>query len=107
VTGEDAIELPIDAVKSVQVRGTAYAPEFGQTVGAVTTVETQGGGDAWHFQVNNLEPRVRRRGGEFRGIESFTPRLTVGGPLVKGRLSVLRSGQYQLLQTKVSSLPPF
>src|SRR5206468_6774277 len=44
VTGEDAIELPIDAVSAVQVRGTAYAPEFGLSAGAVTTVETQKAG---------------------------------------------------------------
>src|SRR5919204_2136210 len=47
VTGEDAIELPIDAVSSVQVRGAAYAPEFGLSAGAITTVETQKAGDAW------------------------------------------------------------
>ena len=40
VTGEDAIELPIDAVSVVQVRGAAFAPEFGLSAGAVTTVET-------------------------------------------------------------------
>src|SRR5262249_60158222 len=44
-TGEDAIELPIDAVSSVQVCGAAYAPEFGLSAGAVPSVETQRGGD--------------------------------------------------------------
>ena len=107
VTGEDAIELPIDAVSAVQVRGTAYAPEFGLSAGAVTTVETQKAGDSWHITVNDLEPRVRRRGGEFKGIESFTPRLTVGGPLVKGKLSFLESIQYEYSQTRVFDLPPF
>src|SRR5438094_8743383 len=85
VTGEDAIELPIDAVSAVQVRGSAFAPEFGLSAGAVTTVETQRAGDAWHITVNDLEPRLRRRAGEFRGIESWTPRFTIGGPLVKGK----------------------
>jgi hypothetical protein len=106
VTGEDAIELPLDAVSSVQVRGIAYAPEFGHSVGAVTMVETQQGGAQWHFQVNDLEPRVRRRGGEFRGIESFTPRFTAGGPLVTGKISVLESVQYQFTRTQVFGLPP-
>jgi hypothetical protein len=107
VTGEDAIELPIDAVSSVQVRGAAFAPEFGLSAGAVTTVETQRAGDAWHVTVNDLEPRVRRRAGEFRGIESWTPRVTVGGPLVKGKLSVLESAQYEYSQTRVFGLPAF
>ena len=106
VTGEDAIELPIDAVSSVQVRGTAYAPEFGQSVGAVTTVETQQAGEAWHFQVNDLEPRPRRRGGKFVGIESFTPRFTVAGP-ISSNVSVLESVQYEYTKNRVYSLPPF
>jgi hypothetical protein len=105
VTGEDAIELPIDAVSVVQVRGAAFAPEFGLSAGAVTTVETQRAGDAWHITVNDLEPRPRRRAGEFRGIESWTPRLTFGGPVVKGKVSVLESVQYEYSHTRVFGLP--
>jgi len=107
VTGEDAIELPIDAVSVVQVRGAAFAPEFGLSAGAVTTVETQRAGDAWHITVNDLEPRPRRRAGEFRGIESWTPRFTVGGPVVKGSVNFLESVQYEYSQTRVFGLPPF
>src|SRR5262249_41733549 len=70
VTGEEAIELPIDAVSSVEVRLGAYAAEYGQSAGAVTTVETEQGGARWRLQVNDLEPRPRRRGGRFVGIES-------------------------------------
>jgi hypothetical protein len=107
VTGEDAIELPIDAVSSVQVRDAAYAPEFGLSAGAITVVETQKAGDSWDVTVNDLEPRLRRRGGEFRGIESWTPRATVGGPIVAGRLQLLESVQYEYSQTRVFGLPPF
>src|SRR6202035_4920864 len=107
VTGEDAIELPIDAVSSVQVRGAAFAPEFGLSAGAVTTVETQRAGDAWHVTLNDLEPRIRRRAGEFRGIESWTPRVTTGGPVVKGKVSLLESAQFEYSQTRVFGLPAF
>jgi Carboxypeptidase regulatory-like domain/TonB dependent receptor len=107
VTGEDAIELPIDAVRTVQVRESAFAPEFGLSAGAVTTVETERAGDAWHITVNDLEPRPRRRAGEFRGIESWTPRFTVGGPLVTGKINLLESVQYEYSQTRVFGLPAF
>jgi hypothetical protein len=106
VTGEDALDLPIDAVASVQVRASAYAPEFGLSAGSVTAVDTLSAGGAWHAVVNDLEPRVRRRGGVFRGIESFTPRLTIAGPVVKGKVSVLQSVQYEFSQTRVFGLPP-
>jgi hypothetical protein len=107
VTGEEAIELPIDAVREVRVRGAAFAPEFGLSAGSVTTVETQKAGEAWHVTVNDLEPRVRRRAGEFTGIESWTPRFTTGGPIVAGKVSVLESVQYEYSQTRVFDLPPF
>jgi hypothetical protein len=107
VTGEDAIELPIDAVSTVQVRESAFAPEFGLSAGAVTTVETERAGDAWHITVNDLEPRPRRRAGVFRGIESWTPRFTFGGPLVKGTINLLESIQYEYSQTRVFGLPAF
>ena len=107
VTGEDAIELPIDAVSAVQVRESAFAPEFGLSAGAVTTVETERAGDAWHITVNDLEPRPRRRAGEFRGIESWTPRFTFGGPLVTGKINLLESIQYEYSQTRVFGLPAF
>ena len=107
VTGEDAIELPIDAVSSVLVRGAAYAPEFGLSAGAVTLVETQKAGDAWKVTVNDLEPRLRRRGGEWKGIESWTPRVTLGGPIVREKVTLLESVQYEYSQTRVFGLPPF
>jgi hypothetical protein len=107
VTGEEAIELPIDAVSAVQVRGAAFAPEFGLSAGAVTTVETERAGDAWHITVNDLDPRPRRRAGEFRGLESWTPRFTFGGPIVEGKVNLLESMQYEYSQTRVFSLPPF
>lgn len=107
VTGEFAIEVPIDAIQSVSVQQTAYAPEYGQSSGAVATIETQQGGDTWKAQLNNFMPRVRQRGGRIRGLESFTPRLTLGGPVVKGRLTALAAVQYGLTRTRVESLPAF
>src|SRR5207245_8861749 len=54
VTGEDAIELPIDAVSSVQVRGAAYAPEFGLSDGAVPVVEMQMASYTWDVMIDGI-----------------------------------------------------
>src|SRR5207245_3208754 len=105
VAGEEAIGLPIDAVSSVQVGGAAYAAEFGVSAGAVALVETQKAGDAWDVTVNDLEPRLRRRGGEFRSIESWTPRVTVGGPIVAGKVALLEAAQERYRPTGVCGLP--
>jgi hypothetical protein len=106
ITGEDALELPLDAVDEVQVQRAAFAPEFGLSNGAVTTVQMKQGGDRWSFGFNDLQPRPRFRGGDVRGIESWTPRFTVGGPLSEGRLTMLESVEYGYSQTPVFSLPP-
>lgn len=105
VTGDDAIELPIDAISSVDVRGAAFAPEYGLSTGAVTSVDTQRGGDAWHVTLNDLEPRLRFRANALHGIESWTPRFTTGGPLVAGKVALLESLQYEYSQTRVYDLP--
>jgi carboxypeptidase family protein len=106
VTGDDAVELPIDAVSSVEVHGAAFAPEHGLSTGAVTIVDTQSGGDKWHMTVNDLEPRLRFRDGALHGLESWTPRATVGGPLVKGKVNLLQSTQFEYSQNRVFDLPP-
>jgi hypothetical protein len=106
VTGDDAVELPIDAVSTVEVRGAAFAPEFGLSAGAVTTVDTQRGGESWKFSVNDIEPRIRVRDGDLHGIESWTPRFTAGGPIVKGKVTLLESVQYEYSQTRTYDLPP-
>src|SRR5262249_30668710 len=106
VTGDDAVELPIDAVSSVEMHGAAFAPEFGLSAGGVTTVDTQHGGDNWKFTINDLEPRIRVRDGDLHGIESWTPRFTGGGPIVKGKVALLESVQYEFSQTRTYDLPP-
>ena len=45
VTGEGAINLPLEAIQSVEVVTNPYAPEYGQFTGAVTTVQTKSGGE--------------------------------------------------------------
>lgn len=111
VTGESGISLPIDAVQSVEVLSSPYLAEYGKFAGGVTEVETKAGGDKWRFSFNNFLPRGRRRRDPFTGekalvgIESWTPRLRVGGPLVKDRLILAQTFQYRFVRTKVDVLP--
>ena len=63
VTGEAAINLPIEAVQSVEVLTNPYAAEYGQFTGAITTVQTRSGTDKFHANATSFFPRMRRRGG--------------------------------------------
>ena len=106
-TGAEALNLPIDVVSSVQVLSNPYDPEYGKFTGAVSSVETRTGNlDKYHLSVQNLVPRARDRDGDVVGLESFTPRLTVTGPLVKNRVAITQSFEYRFVRTPVQSLPP-
>lgn len=106
VTGEFAFRMPIEAMRSVQVVTSPYLAEFGQINGGVTKIETTSGTDSWKVQIQNFQPRLKRRAGEIRGIESWTPRAAVGGPIVRGRLRSFAAVEYQFVQTLVEGLPP-
>lgn len=106
VTGEYAINLPIEAIQSVEVLTNPYAAEYGQFTGAVTAVQTRTGTDKFDVQVQSFFPRFRRRGGSFVGIEAFTPRITFSGPLIKNKLKFIQSFEYRFVRTPVENLPP-
>jgi len=105
VTGESAINLPIEAVQSVEVLTNPYAPEYGQFTGAVTSVQTRSGSETFHANATSFFPRFRRRGGSFVGIEAFTPRVAFSGPLMKDKLKFFQSFEYRFVRTPVENLP--
>jgi hypothetical protein len=113
VTGNFAISLPIEAIESVSVISSPYSAEYGKFTGAVTAIGTRSGGNEWKYLLTNFFPRFRRREdpntGESKivGLESFTPRLIVTGPIVKDKLTFSQSFEYRFIRTRVPSLPDF
>jgi hypothetical protein len=105
VTGDYAINLPIEAIESLQVITNPYAAEYGNFTAGVTSVETRQGADKWTFDAQNFFPRFRRRGGRSAGVEAFTPRFAFGGPLVRDKVSFFQSFEYRYVRTPVESLP--
>jgi len=107
VTGNAALNLPIDVVESVKVISDPYDPEYGRLTGAVASVETVTSNfNAFKFTAQNLMPRPRRRDGDFVGIEATTPRVTFTGPLLKNKIAFTQSFEYRFIRTPVQSLPP-
>ena len=106
VTGESAINLPLEAVQSVEVVANPYDAQYGQFTGAVTTVQTRSGSNKFNVDAESFFPRMRRRGGAFVGIGAFTPRLTFTGPIIKDKLRFMQSFEYRFVRTPVENLPP-
>lgn len=104
VTGTPAIELPLEAVDTVQVHSNPYSSEFGKFTGAVTTIETRSGSNAWRYLMTGVLPRPRWRDGKIFGIGAATPRIAVGGPIKKDKLFFFQSVEYRFVRTNVPSL---
>ena len=105
VTGGYGLELPADAVEAVEVMASPYLAEYGRFASGVARIETRRSDNDWHYTINNFVPIPRIRDGAFRGIASFGPRLLVGGALLRSRLFLTQSLQYESKKTRVPSLP--
>src|SRR5215213_984161 len=104
VTGAPAIELPLEAVDTVQVHSNPYSSEFGKFAGAVTTIETRSGSNDLRYLFLGVLPRPRWRDGKIYGIGAATPRIAVGGPIKEDKLFFFQSLEYRFIRTNVPSL---
>ncbi|MDE0123498.1 MAG: TonB-dependent receptor plug domain-containing protein [Bryobacterales bacterium] len=91
--------LPLSVVSSVEVLSSPYDAQYGGFAGAMSTVETRASDPSeFRFDLQNFTPRIRRRAGKLRGIESSTPRLTVNVPLISNRVAWLHATEYQYVR---------
>jgi Carboxypeptidase regulatory-like domain/TonB dependent receptor len=104
VTGSPAIQLPIEAVDTIQVYSNPYAAEFGKFTGAVTTIETRSGSNRWRYLLTGVLPRPRFRDGKIFGIGAVSPRVAIGGPIRKDKLFFFQSLEYRFIRNDVPSL---
>jgi hypothetical protein len=105
VTGNSAIELPLEALEAIEVVSNPYSAEIGGFSGGLVQLRTRSGTNKWNFGLTNFFPRFRERGGSIRGVESMKPRLNFSGPLKKDKIFFLQSFEYRFIQTRVESLP--
>lgn len=105
VTGDAAIDLPLEAVESVQVFSNPFSAEYGRFTGAVTAIETRSGSNQWRYLVTNVLARPRFRDGHIYGVQSWAPRIAVGGPIKKDKAFIFQSFEYRFVRSEVTSLP--
>ena len=106
VTGNAAIDLPLEAVESVQVFSNPFSAEYGRFTGAVTAIETRSGSNDWRYLLTNVIVRPRFRDSHVYGVQSATPRLAIGGPIKKDKAFFFQSLEYRFVRSEVTSLPP-
>lgn len=104
-TGGFGATVPIDSIRSMNVMASPFLAEYGGFTADVVSVETRKGGDKWTFEVNDLLPEFRWRSWHMVGVRSETPRANFGGPLIKNRLYLMESVQYEMREIPIITLP--
>ena len=83
LTGTFNSHLSVDSVRSLDFLSGRYSPEYGKGSAGVLAVHTENGDDTFRYSGTNFVPGVDTSGGLHIG--SYTPRLNLSGPIVKGR----------------------
>ncbi|HEV7395897.1 MAG TPA: carboxypeptidase regulatory-like domain-containing protein [Pyrinomonadaceae bacterium] len=102
-TGKLAFDIPLEAAATVQIEENPYSAEFGRLTGGATNLETKSGGKHFKIRAARVFPTFRYM---LTGpIDSFRPRVTFSGPLVRDRLFFVQSLEYRFTRVRVPSLP--
>ncbi|HEV2382252.1 MAG TPA: TonB-dependent receptor [Terriglobia bacterium] len=104
VTGAFIIDLPIDAISSLEVNEAPFLAEAGGFVGGLTTVSTEPPAGQWHHKISNLVPHMFGEQGHFVGLKSFEPRVYWTGPLWAGKVNFSEAVDYSLNRDNVRGL---
>ena len=105
ITGSYSIDLPIDAIESVDVSKAPYNAEYGHFSGGLTSVVTKAPSDKWDFQLFDVVPSFRGEAGHLSGVDGNTPRIRFTGPLHGDRLTMSESFTYFMSKQIVRGLP--
>jgi Carboxypeptidase regulatory-like domain len=101
--GNLAFDIPLEAAAAVQVEENPYSAEFGHLTGGATNLETKGGTNKFKLSATRFFPVYHHIFGG--AVDSFRPRLTMSGPLLRDRLFWLQSFEYRFSRIYVPSLP--
>lgn len=102
VSGNLAFGIPLEAAASVHVEDNPYSAEFGRATGGASNLETKSGGEKFKFGAARVFPVFHNIiGGK---VDSFRPRLTFEGPVIRKRLNFLQSFEYRFSRIYVPSL---
>jgi carboxypeptidase family protein len=104
VTGAFIIDVPIDAVESLEVNKAPFLAEDGGFSGGLTSVRTKAPLGQWHVKLNNVNPKLRAENGQIVGLSQAEPRLYTTGPLWPGKLNFSEAFSYEINKVNARGL---
>ena len=104
VTGSYSIDVPIDAIQSLDVYKAPFGAQYGGFVGGMTSIQLKPPPDRWHLTMHDLNPSLRGKEGDLVGFSRATPRMRFGGPLWKHKVNFAESFLYEMRKINVPGL---
>ncbi len=102
-TGAFDSRVNVDAVQGVSAETGGYGAEYAHASAGVLEINTQSGDDRLRFGITNFVPGLNFQRGVKFGI--WTPRVTVSGPLKKGKAWFSEALSSQRIFHLVTELP--
>jgi Carboxypeptidase regulatory-like domain len=104
VTGTYSIDVPIDAIQSLDIYKAPFGAQYGGFVGGMTDIQLKAPPNQWHLSMHDLNPSVRGKEGDLVGFAKATPRIGFGGPLWKDKINFGESFLYEMRKPDVRGL---
>jgi hypothetical protein len=104
VSGELAMRVSADAVRSIDTQTTRYPVEFGKATGGVVAFYTGMGDNKFHFNTTDFIPSFRQVNG--LRFDKFVPRFTFSGPIARNRAWFFDGVEVEYDNIYIQELPP-
>jgi Carboxypeptidase regulatory-like domain/TonB dependent receptor-like, beta-barrel len=103
VTGTFDIDVPIDAIDTLEVFKAPFLTQYGGFSGGLTSINTRAPSSRWRMSMNDLNPSIRGKAGHWVGFSKAEPRLYFTGPLSK-KLSFAEAFVYEMRKDSIRGL---
>ena len=104
VTGSFIVDVPVDAIDSLEVYKAPFRTEYGGFSGGLTSIHTKAPSNRWMYSMNDINPSIRGRAGHWVGFARAEPRLYFSGPLTK-KLTFYEAFRYELRKEPIPGQP--
>jgi len=104
ISGELAMRVSADAVRSIDTETTRYPVQFGKATGGVVAFYTGMGDNKFRFNATDFFPSFK----ELNGLrfDKFVPRFTFSGPIVRKRAWFFDGLETEYDNIYIQELPP-
>ena len=104
VSGELALRVSADAVRSIDTETTRYPVKFGKATGGVEAFYTGMGDNKVRLNATDFFPSFRENNG--LRFDKFVPRFTFSGPIVRNRAWFFDGVELEYDNIYIQELPP-